>query len=101
MLRLSSQELTIQLIISSFSPFKVHTLGNPPGIICLQDLQRILPQTQPILILDQLPLVRGNLRCRKMERTLTTNPQSRRPVLEDLDQTVAQREDAIAVRIGR
>lgn len=60
---------------------------------------RILSQAQPILILPQLPLMRSNLRSREMIRTLTTNTQSRLPVQEDLNQTVTQREDTVAVRI--
>jgi len=58
-----------------------------------------LPQSEPILILGPLPLVLHDFGRGKVIRTFFGQTQLL-PVLEELDQTVPDGEDAISIRIG-
>lgn len=79
--------------------FEVHPGRYPTSVIRLEQSMRRLPQGEPILIFGPLSLVLSDFGRRKVIRTFFGQTQLL-PILEELDQTVADGEDAISIRIG-
>ena len=96
---LRPNEVLIQYLMPILRLLEVNTRRNPSPIIRLEQFMRRLPQGEPILELGPLSLMLCNLRGREMIRTFLGQTQLL-PVLKEFDQTVANGEYAVSIRIS-